>query len=131
MRAEIVSSNRCEAAGYTTTGHAPVLALYRVLIEAGFDPATPLHAYRGDTLCLTVNSIGWGAGHSVGDNRSGTPVLQRYTGMPDTVLSEPRPCVRRHDPPLAPVRRTGQRATALPGGTGLPPELRDGHAERM
>ena len=29
-----------------------------LVVEAGHDPATPLEAYRGDTLCLRVNSIG-------------------------------------------------------------------------
>ena len=78
IRAELDKSNRCEAAGHTTTGYAPVLVMCRKLIEAGYDPATPLHAYRGDTLCLSVSSIGWGARHTVADNRFGTPVLQRY-----------------------------------------------------
>jgi hypothetical protein len=78
IRAELDKSNRCDAAGYTVTGYVPVLAMCRRLIEAGFDPATPLHAYRGDTLCLTVSSIGWGGKRTVADNRFGTPVLQRY-----------------------------------------------------
>lgn len=82
IRAEITGSNRCDAAGYTATGYAPVLALCRKLVEAGFDPATPLQAYRGDTLCLTVSSIGCGAKYSVGDNRFGRPVLQRYRKAP-------------------------------------------------
>jgi hypothetical protein len=28
------------------------------LVGAGHDPTTPLHAYRGDVLCLIVRSIG-------------------------------------------------------------------------
>jgi hypothetical protein len=37
---------------------SPVLGMCRKLVAAGYDPATPLHAYRGATLCLTVRSIG-------------------------------------------------------------------------
>ena len=72
IRAEIGKSNQCDAEGYTVKTSAPVLAMCRKLVEVGYDPATPLHAYRGDTLCLTVSSIGWGAKHTVGDNRFGT-----------------------------------------------------------
>jgi hypothetical protein len=78
IRAEIIKSNRCDAEGYTVKASAPVLAMCRKLVEAGFDPATPLHAYRGNALCLTVSSIGWGGTHTVADSRFGTPVLQRY-----------------------------------------------------
>ena len=38
-----------------------MLALCRRLVEAGHDPARPLHAYRGDVLALAVTSIGLGA----------------------------------------------------------------------
>jgi hypothetical protein len=34
------------------------LDLCRALVEAGYDPTTPLEAYRGDMLCLRVRSIG-------------------------------------------------------------------------
>jgi hypothetical protein len=78
VRAEIDKSKLCDAAGYTMTGYSPVLAMCRKLLEAGFDPATPLHAYGGNVLCLTVSSIGWGAKHTVADNRFGTPVFQRH-----------------------------------------------------
>ena len=78
IRAEISKSNQCDAEGYTVKTSAPVLAMCRELIEAGCDPATPLHAFRDNVLCLAVSSIGWGAEHTVADNRFGTPVLQRY-----------------------------------------------------
>jgi hypothetical protein len=61
IRAEISESNQCDAQGHTVKTSAPVLAMCRKLVEAGFDPATPLHAYRGGTLCLKVSSICWGA----------------------------------------------------------------------
>jgi hypothetical protein len=90
IRAEISKSYQCDAEGYTVKTSACVLAMCRKLVEAGFDPATPLHAYRGDVLCLTVSSIAWGAKHTVGDNRFGTPVLQRHREFPKgAVLASP------------------------------------------
>lgn len=77
IRAEIIGDT-CTTAKVTARSHAPVLALCRKLVEAGVDPATPLKAYRGDTLCLTVSSIGWGARHTVKDSACGTPSLARW-----------------------------------------------------
>jgi hypothetical protein len=37
---------------------APVLDLCRALVAAGVDPATELHCYRGETLCLRIRAIG-------------------------------------------------------------------------
>ena len=39
-------------------GSAPVLATCRMLVEAGFDPRRPLHAYRGEVLYIRVRAIG-------------------------------------------------------------------------
>jgi hypothetical protein len=52
IRAEITGFDRCEAEGHAVRAAAPVLALCRRVVEAGYDPATPLHAYRGGTLCF-------------------------------------------------------------------------------
>ena len=66
--AQITGSDRCEAEGFSVCGNAaPVLAMCRKLVEAGFDPTRPLHAYRGDVLCLRVRSIGEGAELRVGE----------------------------------------------------------------
>ena len=47
------------ALGITATAAAPVLALCRKLVAAGFDPNTPLEAYRDrNVLALKVRSIG-------------------------------------------------------------------------
>jgi hypothetical protein len=59
----------------TATGAAPVLALCRKLVERGFDPATPLEAYRGRHVCLRVSSLAAGAGLDVTTNRTGRPVF--------------------------------------------------------
>jgi hypothetical protein len=56
--AELSGPDACSAAGITVRAAAPVLELCRALIDAGHDPATRLEAYRGETLCLGVRSIG-------------------------------------------------------------------------
>ena len=79
IRAVIIDDDRCDAGGYSVRGHAPVLVMCRKLIEAGYDPATPLHAYRGgDSPCLRVSSIGYGANFTVEDSKTGTPIFRRW-----------------------------------------------------
>ena len=58
IRADLIGSDICTALGLTINSSSPVLALCRALIEAGHDPATPLEAYRGETPCLRIRSIG-------------------------------------------------------------------------
>jgi hypothetical protein len=48
----------CTARGITARSSTPVLQICRRLIAVGHDQATPLHAYRGDVLCLRIRSIG-------------------------------------------------------------------------
>jgi hypothetical protein len=76
--AELIGSNTCTAVDITVVDHAPVLALCRALVTAGQDPNRPLHAYRGDVLCLRVRSIGEGARLTVEDDRHGRPRLRRW-----------------------------------------------------
>jgi hypothetical protein len=83
FRAELIGSNACSALGITARGHAPVLALCQLLIEAGHDPNRPLLAYRGDTLCLRVRSIAEGAVLAVEDDRRGTPRFRRRRARGD------------------------------------------------
>jgi hypothetical protein len=56
--AAITKDDTCTALDITAKSSSPVLALCRKLVEAGHDPATPLHAYRGETLALKIRSIG-------------------------------------------------------------------------
>ena len=70
IHAEIIGSDRCEAAGITVRAAAPVLAMCRKLLAAGYDPDRPLHAYRGDALALKVRTIGEGAKLTVEESRS-------------------------------------------------------------
>jgi hypothetical protein len=65
IEADIVGSTECRARdrarGITVHSGSPVLAMCRALVGAGYDPHRPLHVYRGDTLALTVRTIGEGA----------------------------------------------------------------------
>jgi hypothetical protein len=77
IRAELSSDSYATALGVTVRSPSPVLALCRKLIEAGYDPGTPLEAYRGDTLCLRVRSIGEAAGLRMDTDKTGRPVFKR------------------------------------------------------
>jgi hypothetical protein len=61
IRAELSKSDTCTAEGITVRATAPVLAMSRKLMDAGYTPTRPLHAYRGDVLCLKVRSLWEGA----------------------------------------------------------------------
>jgi hypothetical protein len=78
IRATLTGSDCCSTLGITATGHAPVLALSRLLIEAGHHPATALEVYRRETLALRVRSIGEAARLTVEDDRRGRPRLRRW-----------------------------------------------------
>src|SRR5262249_43728765 len=106
--AELIGSNTCTAAGITVVDRAPVLALCRALVTAGQDPNRPLHAYRGDALCLRVRSIGEGARLTMEDERRGRPRLRRWRNRAQGCGTAPRvrqirdaattapPCVNAH-----------------------------------
>jgi hypothetical protein len=79
IRAEIVGFDRCTAEGRTVRASAPVLAMCRELIAAGFDPDRPLEAYRGDVVALRVRSIGEGARLTVAEGPNG-PFFRRWIG---------------------------------------------------
>jgi len=52
-----------------------------LLIDAAHDQSRPLHVYRGDTLALTVSSIGAGARLSVKTAANGAPgFVQEHDG---------------------------------------------------
>ena len=76
IRAELIGSNLCTAAGITTRSPSPVLAMCRRLIEAGHDPDAALHAYRNDTLCLRIRSIGAAARLEVNSGGTGFVVAR-------------------------------------------------------
>lgn len=80
---EIVGSDYCEAEGIAVRSPAPILELCRQLIAAGYDPARRLLAYRADTLCLVVRTIGEAADLEVNSRGVGfTPYRAVRTASP-------------------------------------------------
>jgi hypothetical protein len=75
IRAELIGSNTAVALGIHVKGYAPILKLCRRLVARGIDPATPLEAWRGPTLCLKVSSIGAAAALEVRPAGNGRPVF--------------------------------------------------------
>jgi hypothetical protein len=71
LRAELIGTDHAAALGIEAHGPSPVLALCRALVEAGHDPATPLLAYRNNTLALRVRSIGEAAHLEVNGDGTG------------------------------------------------------------
>lgn len=80
VRAEIINSGECSAEGHSARGHSPVLQLCRLLVAAGHDPARPLHAFRGNMLCLVIRSIGEAAGLEINAHGSRFGKLEGSTG---------------------------------------------------
>ena len=85
--AELSGGDKCSALGITAHGTSPILALCRLLIGARYDPSRPLHAYRGEILCLRVRSIGEAARLEV------TP---KGTGFVRRLAVRPAPPVRQN-----------------------------------
>jgi hypothetical protein len=77
IRAELIGNNTAVAVGIRVQGYAPILKLCRGLLARGMDPATPLEAWRGSTLCLKVRSIGAAAALEIRPSGTGTPVFVR------------------------------------------------------
>lgn len=96
IRGELSGSDGCSALGITATGNAPVLALCLLLIEAGYDPATPLEAYRGDVLALRVRTIGEGARLRIATHGVG------FERLPECTTA---PWVRKNQPALSNTQR--------------------------
>jgi hypothetical protein len=90
IRASLFGLDRCEAEGVTVRGSAPVLALCRELIAAGFNPATPLEAWRDETLCLRVRSISEGARLTVKAAGNGCPIFAQRDGREGAAASPVR-----------------------------------------
>ena len=77
IRATLIGSDRWSAEGISARGYDPVFDLCRELVAPGRNPTSPLEAWRGETLCLRVGSIGEGARLAVAHDRDGTPCLRR------------------------------------------------------
>lgn len=72
LAARLIGSDSATVAGITVRGQAPILALCRALIAAGFHPGLPLQCHRGAMLCLTVRAIGEGANLTIDGKGSGS-----------------------------------------------------------
>jgi hypothetical protein len=97
----IINSDRCEIDDLVVKHNAPVLAMCRKLIEAGYDQDRPLETYRGDTLRLRISSVCYGAKWTVEDNRVRTPTHARsWDRVASTGRASP---VRPKDGPANPI----------------------------
>ena len=67
--ASVEGSDLCHAEGFTVRNNAPILAMCRRLVEAGYDPHRPLMAFRGSELAMQVSSIGYGAHYTITANQ--------------------------------------------------------------
>jgi hypothetical protein len=106
LHAELVGSNRCAIAGFTATSSAPILALCRTLIAAGFDPTTPMECYRNGVLALRIRAIGEAAALELNGEGAGF----RPRRQPDAA------------PPIAPNAAGGSQepnALTTPQETGV------------
>ncbi len=75
IRAKIQGSVTASACGIEVKSPSPVLGLCRALLASGSPSTAAMEAYRGDTLCLSVRSIGEAAELEV--NTGGTGFSRR------------------------------------------------------
>jgi hypothetical protein len=89
IRAQISSDTIAVSCGITVKSPTPVLVLCRRLVEEGCDPVTPMQAYRGETLCLYVQSIGEAATLQVGSHGVGFTRAREGGSAPYSDLNAP------------------------------------------
>jgi hypothetical protein len=94
ITARLDGSECASAEGITVTGPSPVLALCRKLLDAGYDPATRMHVFRGDTLALIIRSIGEGARLEI--NHHGTGFIARRKGGAGSLVAATAPARTGH-----------------------------------
>ncbi len=92
IRADLIVDDSCSALGMTVRGFAPVLALCRLLVEAGHHPATPLEAWRGDVPCIRIRSISAGAALRIGTHGVGFETLSECTAASPVEATPVRSC---------------------------------------
>ena len=103
--AKLTGSDTCAALGLTAQSSSPVLQLCRQLAAAGHDPARPLDAYRGQTVCLRVRSIGDGAQLRVGGHGIGFEAVPECGAGP-SVAPNAKADRAYVEPPRKRIRRT-------------------------
>ena len=98
IRAELIGSSRCSAAGMAAIGTAPVLALCRQFVAAGIAPDYGLEAYRGDQLALLVRGIGEAAKLTVREStRDGRPRFARLSSDGSAPMRKLSPAAGGYD----------------------------------
>jgi hypothetical protein len=93
MQAQIFGSSACCVSGSTIIGqgYTPVLDACRRLLQVGYPSSTPLDAYRGDTPCLHIRSVGEAAQLTIASNGYGRPVfaaMEKYSHSPVQRVSQ-------------------------------------------
>ena len=94
IHATLVGNDTCQVGSVTVHSTTPIIAMCCELIKAGVNPATPLDAYRGATLCLAVRAIGEAAKLEI--NSKGTAFVNRRGAV-------------RTAPPIPPAEQAGVR----------------------
>jgi hypothetical protein len=69
IRVTLTGANTATAGAISVTSRTPILSMCRTLIANGFDPRCSIEAYRGETLCLIVPTIGMAAALTVNEAR--------------------------------------------------------------
>lgn len=117
IRAELVGVNGCHCAiaGLYACANNPVLELCRLLVSAGYDPASKLVCFRGGTLLLTVYSIGDATRLEVSSRGTGVDRVSGVRMASPMRKSRLAPCwstrktSQRHRKPASRHRRSGKR----------------------
>jgi hypothetical protein len=104
IRAELIGSDMCTAAGLTAQGHVPALAVCRKLLAAGYNPRCELHVYRDGTLALRIRSIGEGARLTVEECSDGKPRFRSYRPHP----SAGSPPIAQNDCPATSIAEAAE-----------------------
>jgi len=71
LHADLIGGDMATALDITANSSSPVISLCKKLIEAGFDPTSPLECWRGDVLCVRIRSIGETAEFEINSHGSG------------------------------------------------------------
>jgi Fe2+ transport system protein FeoA len=69
---------RAITTGKEPKNHSPRFDYCRKLLQQGVDPNEPLEVYRGDTLSMTIRSIGEGAKLAIRENEKTGPRFIKY-----------------------------------------------------
>jgi hypothetical protein len=113
IHAEITGDDGCSACGVSVRSATPIFSLCRALIEAGHDPSAAMECYRGNTLAVSVRTIGEAAALTVRESTSeGRPRFVRYRSFAAgraRSYAGGRPPIAQNSPPLVPLPGTVRR----------------------